>query len=82
LDYAFNRNEQALKKADSLLKNDHSGISDSLKGALCLVESTSYFNLFQYAKAAYADRIILKDHTKVNSGKISDIRIPICFIRP
>jgi predicted aspartyl protease len=71
-DNAFNRNLDCVKDVDSLLKNYASRLTDSDKRDLTLLQSDSYFKLYQYAKAGQNDSIVLKNYSKVLSKDETD----------
>ena len=76
VDNAFNRNESSSEAIDSLLNpSDSSQLKDSAKAVLHLLQGDDYFKLFQYAKAAKADSIVLSSYSKsLDSEKIEDIK--------
>jgi hypothetical protein len=75
LDNAFNRNQQAIQNADSLLKDRSSTWPDSSKANIYLLMEDSYFKLFRYAKAAEMDSIVLNHYAAaLDSDKVDDIK--------
>lgn len=73
---AFNRNEAAVATIDSLLDHaDSVQLKDSAKAVLKLLQGDSYFKLFQYAKAAQDDSIVLARYAPaLDSSKTDDIK--------
>ena len=75
IDNAFNRNEEAIQQVDSLLNNFAPELEDSSKAALYLLRGDSYFKIFQYAKAADNDSILLSKYDHVlDSNKIEEVK--------
>lgn len=74
LNNAFNRNQEAVHCVDSLLKNFSYELQDSLKAELYLLRGDSYFKLFQYAKAARNDSVLLSKYHHVLGHKAADIK--------
>jgi hypothetical protein len=75
LDNAFNRNDEAIANIDNILQKYSSGLPDSLKAALLLLQADSYYKRFQYAKAAINDSIILSNFiTSIDTSLIADIK--------
>lgn len=64
LDNAFNRNSEAIADADSLLDANVFKLTDSVKAELYLLQSDSYFKIYQYAKAARCDSDALKIYAR------------------
>ncbi len=70
---AFNRNVMAAKQVDSLLQQYPKSFSDSAKALLLQIREDSYFKLFQYAKAAKTDSILIHDYKEVlDSSDLED----------
>jgi hypothetical protein len=75
LDNAFNRNKEAIRHSDLLLRKFAFDLQDSSKGALYLLRSDSYFKIFQYAKAAESDSILLSKYRYVlDSNKQAEVQ--------
>jgi hypothetical protein len=75
LDNAFNRNQEAIRHINTLLNKFSTSLPDSFKAALYLLQSDSYFKLFQYAKAAENDSILLHQYADVlDSNRIEEIK--------
>src|SRR6185437_11936191 len=75
IDDAFNRNEASVNTIDTLLNENSSSLTDSLKAALQWLQGDGYFKLFQYEKAALNDSLVLDHYSKsLDSTKISDIK--------
>jgi hypothetical protein len=75
LDNAFNRNEASVRTIDTLLNDYSSSLTDSSKAALQLLQGDCYFKLFQYAKAAQCDSLILGSYAKsLDSNQVNDIK--------
>ncbi len=73
LNNAFNRNAIAAQEVDSLLKEYPKSFSDSVKASLLQLQEDSYFKLFQYAKAADIDSVLIKNYAGVSdSNDIKD----------
>ena len=75
VDNAFNRNRQAIEDIVSLFKDYNAALPDSLKVNLYLLQSDSYFKIFQYAESAQSDSMAL-DRGAHNSdtAELNDIR--------
>jgi len=65
LDNAFNCNQAAVEHIDSLLDNFSAELEDTLKVEMLLLKTDSYFKLFQYAKAAETDKILLTSYQRL-----------------
>ena len=75
VDNAFNRNGDCVKDVDNLFKMYAQQLSDSSKRDLLLLQSDSYFKLYQYAKAVQNDSLALKNYAKVLSKEeVADIQ--------
>ncbi len=75
LDNAFNRNVASVTTIDTLLNDHSSSLTDSSKAALQLLQGDCYFKLFQYAKAAQSDSLILDRYSKsLDSNQVNDIK--------
>jgi hypothetical protein len=75
VDNAFNRNQEAIRHTNTLLNKFSTSLSDSSKAALYLLRSDSYFKIFQYAKAAENDSILLHQYANVlDSHRIEEIK--------
>ena len=75
IDNAFNRNEQAVRDVDSLMKGNFPRLPDSAAVALQLLREDSYFKLYRYAGAARQDSMILRNYSNVlDSEKLSDVK--------
>ena len=75
LDNAFNRNVASVTTIDTLLNDHSSSLTDSSKAALQLLQGDCHFKLFQYAKAAQSDSLILDRYSKsLDSNQVNDIK--------
>ncbi len=75
LDNAFNKNEQVINDVTKLFRQFSSHLSDSSKVGLYQLMDDSYFKLFEYAKAASIDSIIINNYaTAIDADKLSDIK--------
>jgi hypothetical protein len=73
LNNAFNKNSIAVKQVDSILENYPKLFQDPVKSMLLQIQEDSYFKLFQYAKAADLDSILLHGYAKVlDSSDLAD----------
>ncbi|WP_162277614.1 pepsin/retropepsin-like aspartic protease family protein [Chitinophaga rupis] len=74
LDNAFNRNQAAVQHIDSLFDNFSAELEDTLKVEMLLLKTDSYFKLFQYAKAAETDNMLLTTYRRLlESSRAEDI---------
>jgi hypothetical protein len=69
---AFNQNEAAIREADSLLNGVYPAFPDSLKAYLVSVRANSYFRIFQYARTASGDSLLLHDYRGWLQGTQAD----------
>ena len=70
---AFNRNAIAAKQVDSVLQSYPKSFSDSVKASLLQIQEDSYFKLFQYAKAADVDSLLIHRYAHVlDSSNLAD----------
>jgi predicted aspartyl protease len=75
VDNAFNRNEACITDIDKMFKITSLILPDSTKAALLLLESDSYFKLFQYARAAHIDSIVLSKYASwLENSVLSDTK--------
>ncbi|MGN6802573.1 MAG: retropepsin-like aspartic protease [Ginsengibacter sp.] len=73
LNNAFNKNSIAVKQVDSIIENYPKLFQDSVKSMLLQIQEDSYFKLFQYAKAAETDSILIHDYASVlDSSDLAD----------
>ena len=64
LDNVFNRNTSSIARIDSFMNLDRTGLPDSLKANLLLVQGDSYFKTGQYAAAARTDSLIVHQYPR------------------
>ncbi|MEO8416593.1 MAG: retropepsin-like aspartic protease [Ginsengibacter sp.] len=75
IDNAFNRNEASVTAIDTLLNQYASQFNEAAKAALLQSQEDAYFKLFEYAKAAEIDSMLLSGYSKgLDSEKIHDIQ--------
>lgn len=75
IDNAFNRNEACITNIDKIFKQKSLTLQDSAIAALLLLQSDSYFKLFQYANAARNDSVVLSQYADwLETSVLSDTK--------